>query len=1165
MPILRSPTVIGKRSAIALVITLALVVAGGLGLHLYHRNRGPTPGSPQYEEVVRAFYGGLSHLQVGLLDEAVREFEQVTVLAPGEPAAWANLGITWLRLGEPDEAAAPIETAASMASDDSRIAYLQGRMEVARGRVDEGLVDLQRAVALDPQNFHARFSLAEETERAGGDGADDRAHALLTELVDLVPDNLMVLLEWTRLAVKRGDLREVGVAIDRLGTVKADWPDLATEQFDGLQRAAAAQDVAESARMTAFLRNVLASTPAFQKSQRLVTTPFELVAEPFESFLALVNPSAMPSPPDTSFTYDWEPYDSASGGPWTTLLAASLDGRSEPAIFGTDGADLRRIDAGGAVIGPSHAADAAPHLTALDWNHDFRMDLALADADGLHLLLQGEDGGFTESTSEEPVLSGAPIGAWAIDIEMDGDLDLLVGVSATAPSLLRNNGDGTWESRQPFEGVSALRGFSWGDLDRDGDPDATLLDQDGTLHVFSNHQGGEFDRIVGPNEVRDVVALALGDLDADGVFDLVTLDAHGIVRRSSLGDGVWRSESVATWSGFAGGAPGDYRVLIEDLDNNGALDLVASGRDASSVWLANDSFAFVPLMVPSPIEVFDVADLDADGDLDMVALSSGLPIRLLGEGSMGYHWQVVRPRARPEAGDQRINTFGVGGEVEIRSGLLVQKRPLVGEPAHFGLGTRSSIDVVRIVWPNGILQAEFDRDADQVIVADQRLKGSCPWVFTFDGTGMRFLTDFLWRSPLGLRINAQDTAGVHQTEDRVRIRGNQLVPRDGAYDVRITAELWESHFIDQVSLLAVDHPQDVEVFVDERFAPAAPSLETYGMTRLRPLSAVRDQAGNDVGAAVAELDGHYLATFERGPYQGVATDHYVEFELPKDSDDRREAPGERPDGPWLIASGWVYPTDSSINVAIGQGRHPSPHGLSLEVKDEAGRWVVVAPDLGFPAGKNKTILIDLGVARNAGIANANHMRLRTNLEIYWDRLAVAARADDAAVRSTRLFPSSAELRYRGFSRTQYGRRDVPEAPRYEEIANVTQRWRDLIGYYTRFGEVLELVTAVDDRYVIMNAGDELRLTFAELGAPEGAMSRDFVLVGDGWNKDGDYNTAFSKTVQPLPTHSRQDYQAPADLTLESDPVFRRHRDDWERYHTRMVTPDRFLRGLRKLQ
>ena len=249
---------------------------------------------------------------------------------------------------------------------------------------------------------------------------------------------------------------------------------------------------------------------------------------------------------------------------------------------------------------------------------------------------------------------------------------------------------------------------------------------------------------------------------------------------------------------------------------------------------------------------------------------------------------------------------------------------------------------------------------DDTVVAEQRLKGSCPWVFAWDGDAFGFVTDFLWRSPLGLRINAQDTAGTTQTEDWVRIRGDQLVPRDGFYDVRITAELWETHFFDHVSLLAVDHPADVEVFVDERFSPVTPQDKTLRAVRdLRPVLAARDERGRDVQADVAGLDGRYLASFARGEYQGIAPEHYVEFELGDTID--------RSDRLVLIAQGWVYPTDSSINVAIGQRQAAQPRGLALEARDGSGAWRIVDADLGFPAGKNKTMVIDLA---SAGAARA---------------------------------------------------------------------------------------------------------------------------------------------------------------------------------------------------
>ena len=129
------------------------------------------------------------------------------------------------------------------------------------------------------------------------------------------------------------------------------------------------------------------------------------------------------------------------------------------------------------------------------------------------------------------------------------------------------------------------------------------------------------------------------------------------------------------------------------------------------------------------------------------------------------------------------------------------------------------------------------------------------------------------------------------------------------------------------------------------------------------------------------------------------------------------------------------------------------------------------------------------------------------------------------------------------------------------LEGTTPRWLDLEGYYTRYGDVRELLTATDDRYVIMNAGDEIRLRFQEAPAPAPGLVRDFVMIGDGWVKDGDFNTTFSRTVQPLPTHRSPRYDRRPGL-LEDDPVYRRNTSDFAQYHTRYVGPDRVRDALR---
>ncbi|HXD74020.1 MAG TPA: CRTAC1 family protein, partial [Vicinamibacterales bacterium] len=753
------------------------------------------------------------------------------------------------------------------------------------------------------------------------------------------PGNLAVTLERARLAAKRGDAAALDDCLRLLDAQASGFTEPAAQQFSGLKTAAAAKNYAEAARYVAFLRNVLVRVPVFRESLAAVRTPTELIADPFETFIALPSPSSNPSPVDDGLTFT----------------------RAEP-------------------VSPNRPQGAEADATQVDWNRDFKMDYAICEPkQGVGIFIQQDDGTYRNATPKSDPLTAGCFKVWAADIEMDGDVDLIAGVRSAAPVVLRNNGDGSWKQLKPFAGVTGVRAFAWGDVDGDGDPDAVLVGERGDVHVFENRQAGEFREMPAPPSSGAVLAVALGDVNADGRLDIVSLDTNGVLRRTAWGGGRWSSEPIGQWpSEIPADAVGAYRIFVEDMDNNGALDVIASGGGKTGVWLADSAgrpFQERPLI---ELDTLAVVDTNNDGTLDLV----GDGVRFVGKGTKGYHWQVLRPRAQPIAGDQRINSFGVGGEIEIRSGRLTEKQIIGSRPVHFGLGTRTAIDVARIFWPNGIMQADFDRKADQELVAEQRLKGSCPWVFTWDGTSMRFVTDFLWRSPLGLRINAVDTAGVTQTGDWVKIRGDQLVARDGKYDVRITAELWETHFIDHVSLLVVDHPAGTEVYVDERFAREAPPLAVHTLTRPQPVAHAWDDSGRDVTDVVSKQDGRYLSTFARGEYQGIAKDHFVEVDL---------GGVERPfqgRGRWLVANGWIYPTDSSINVAIGQ-QHIQPHGIALEAQDERGQWTVVAPDLGFPAGKNKTILIDL-----SRIGRARRIRLRTNLEIYWDSLGLADDASD---------------------------------------------------------------------------------------------------------------------------------------------------------------------------
>ncbi len=1098
----------------------------------------PDVNSADYKEAVTSFFSSIASIQSGEDVGAEANLLRVADLAPGEPAVWYNLGLLSLRQNEFDVAKERLETARSLVPENNDVLRLIGIMELTQGNTALGMDLLNQAVASEPADYKSQFALAQELVRSGDPAQFERAAAIYNQMAEALPENLVVQLEKARLASQMADFTALGAATNILADYAPEWSDEIQEPFIALTEAVDGEDASGARMQAGFLRNMLLSTYSFRQDLLQVQTPTEEVGDLITAFILLPSPTAQPAPADLTLAYEVE--DAAvSENTAAGYQVVSLDGEGPH--------DQLVWNADQTVINQQAFAFPTAAVALLDHNYDFLVDAVLAGPSGLQLLQQDSTGQFTEIASAEmfgEAASGNYLGAWVTDVDLEGDLDLVLA-STSGPRILRNNGDGTFATRQLFEDVQNLVDFAWGDFDGDGDPDPALLDSAGELYLYANERMGLFIREIVPPIFGNAIALQVADPDADALMDLVVLtDNGGVYSLANKPDEGWVLSELIQWPAFTGAA-GDAELFLHDYDNNGAIDVLVAGAE-SQVWLQTGPATFEALSTAIPGTVQSVIDVNEDGLLDFTGRTAeGIPQLWQASADADYHWQVLRPRAGQALGDQRINSFTIGGEVEIRAGLLYQKQAIQSPIVHLGLGTHEQTDVARLIWPNGDIQSEFELAADQSIFTPQRLKGSCPWLFTYDGENMRFVTDFIWRSPLGLRINAQETAGTVTTEDWVKIRGDELVPKDGMYDIRITAELWETHFFDHVSLLVVDHPADTEIFIDERFGFPPPEMKIHHTSAVQDVKQVLTDQGQDVTALISKRDAQYLDFFGRGDYQGITRQHAIDIEL-----DEQVLAEENP---MLVAFGWVRPTDSSINIAISQGQQQ----LSLEVLQEDGSWRMVRDDLGFPAGKTKTVLIDLADAFDA--SSKPVVRLSTNLEVYWDHIGWAVKAEqEMNVQSSPLI--SSELTYRGFSRVTAADNSSPEMPDYQELAGTQARWRDLIGYYTRFGEVDELLEKTDDRYVIMNAGDEMRFAFEELPAPAEGWTRDYVLVGDGWVKDGDYNTAFSKTVLPLPTHADPTYETRPSI-LQEDRVYQANKSDWQNYHTRYVAPDRFREAL----
>ena len=1138
-----------------------VLLAGGL-LAACQQNHVPDPGSPTYRDVVSSFYTGVVAIQVGENFRAEGRLTEVTEQAPGEPAAWANLGVLSLRQQQYEDAADHLERARSLLPENSTIQYLSGVLERERGRLAQAIDYFRSAVGADSTNHRALFALAQTLEQQGAAETTDEALRLMGRLHQQLLANLAVLLERARLAAKQSETGVLQETLDRLAPMADTWPAAVAEQFASVQEAVAQSDLQGAATQIAFLTNEVKRLPAYQTDRSAVQPPPGQVGELVTRFLRMPTPRPQPAPPDSALRFERDSL-SIPAGSWDWAGHISLTNEGPPDVMVANGRSVwiqTGFQRSETVSFPGGAANTPPArhgIASLDYDYDFRMDLAMAGQGGVRLHRQTSQSTFEDESEDAlpaAVRNRPYVGAWTADLDMEGDLDLVLAPTSGAPVILRNDGDGTFSTQRLFLDVDRLRQFAWADLDADGDPDAITLTASGQLRVFTNQRQAEprfADRAL-PDTLGPVLSHAPGDVDSDGTLDLVALLEDGtLVRLTSQDDDSWTATTLTRWSDLpAGATPETTRLFVKDFDNNGALDVLTSAPEQGQLWIGDEAGVLEPLPAPIDGYAFSAADVRGEGRLDLLALADGTPARLTNLGSLGYQSKTIRPRAARVQGDRRINPFGIGGEIELRTGLLFQKQIIDDPIVHFGLGENQAADVARIIWPNGTVQAEFDLLSTQTALTRQRLKGSCPWVYTHNGEGVQFVTDFLWRTALGLRINAQGTAKVIHSEDRIKIDGDALAEHDGYYDVRITGELWETHFFDHVSLMTVDHPGDTEIFVDERFTvpPSVPPIRTT--SALQSIASAHDHVGRDVTDRVRERDGQRLDTFALGTHQGLTEEHFVEVDLGEN------VPADRP--LWLVASGWVYPTDSSINLAIAQGDHPVPQSLQLEVPDGNGGWTVVRDDLGFPAGKTKTMLIDLTGVFEPGMPH--RIRLRTNMEIYWDRLAWATGQPDADTQTHRIDAETAKLRYRGFSAVRQESRRDPEIPVYDSLAATSQIWRDLEGYHTRFGDVRELTQQTDDRYVIMNAGDELRFRFPAPPPPPDGWTRDFVLVGDGWVKDGDYNTGYSTTVRPLPYHGQTDYDQPPGR-LEDDPVYQRHKEDWKTYHTRYVTPRSFQHAL----
>ena len=799
-----------------------------------------------------------------------------------------------------------------------------------------------------------------------------------------------------------------------------------------------------------------------------------------------------------------------------------------------------------------------------DIDKDGDPDLYLSGAEGSVLLRNNGSANFTEmmgfavstvDQSPKDQITGLSL---FIDYDHDGDLDLFK--AGNRVEMYRNNGDGIFSdvSDQTFipSERPGARDAELGDFDDDGDIDLLIVNDRKGCTLYTNLRQGKLQALankIGVSQNHVFTAVAVGDYDNDGDIDLfLATDGetpHQLYR--NRGDGTFAPDVRALDAAInAAKGVGGSDTHFLDYDNDGFLDLwfigtPKEGNDHGVFLFRNDGtgrFTDVSNLLPETIRSGGdgvVGDYDNDGDLDLFLIDpNGKVIALRNDGGDQNSWLQVKLEG-VNAGNNKNNIDGIGAKVELKAGELYQMKYVTEPITHFGLGKEKQAEVLRVVWTNGVPQNVITPKSNQRTLEKQVLKGSCPFLYVYDGKGYQFVTDLLWRSPLGM-VTPMGFLAAAETADYVKIPGGLMKPKAGVYSLQITEELWETAYFDMVKLLAVDHPEGTQIFVDENYTPPPfPDFKIYTTKQIHRPRIALDHHGYDVSDALKTVDYRYAIEHESGPFQGVVDPHFIVLDL-------GGVPGDS--GVTLFLTGWIFPTDTSINLSLSQNPSINPHFPYLQVRDENGEWQTVIDPIGIPAGKSKTICINL---TGKFLSADRQVKIVTNMQIYWDSAFFSIGGEDVPTRITGLSPKHTDLHYRGFSKMY---RPTPHAPHlfdYNEVTTAKQ-WRDLAGHYTRYGEVTSLLEEIDDMYVILNAGDEMTVEFDATGLPplEEGWKRDFILYSDGWDKDGDINTLSSQTVGPLPFHDMSAYPYP---DAEKYPETRKHLRYQLQYNTRRVT------------
>ncbi len=1092
---------------------------------------GQTKQKVNRAEAVRLNNVGVALMNQQEMEKAIAKFDAALGADPSLSTAELNKGIALLNLQKLSEAEAALKRAAAAEPNNPRVWFNLGLLHRNQAANQAAVEDLQRVLQIDPK--------------------DADSHYLLGTLLQQMQQNDRAIAEFET-ALKLNSLHasaEFGLArtLQRVG--KTDEAKLHLKRFEHLTR-----DKISSAITLGY-----GEQGRYSSAEQIVTNEASVgVMIPITFFASEIG--SKPALPSTG-----------NGG---GICVIDLNGDSRPdlVVLGENPAVQVMINEGQGKFRQG-SADAfgltlrgrAISCAVGDYDNDKLPDLVVGLENGL-VLFRNEGGGkFADVTKAAGVASlNKPAGITFVDFDHDGDLDILVTGSRSENStagpnvLWRNNGNGTftdWTVETGLAGDGETVGAMLSDLNNDRAVDLVVTGSGPSPTVYTNPREGKFPASsIYDAALPATVGVAVLDFNKDGWMDIALTHAG--------------PPGITLWKNIDGKkfervplpieAKRGWGVAAVDVDNDGWIDLAAvvetsHGTEVHALRnLGERGFADVTndlglnnVRFRDPRSIV-TGDIDNDGDSDFVVSQASGPTMLLrNDGGNRNH------SLRLSFTGLADNRSALGTKIEVFADGLWQKWELAGSgylgqggnEIIAGLGSHANADIVRMLWPTGVIQDELDIAADKPasFLEIDRRGSSCPTLFAWNGKGYGFISDVIGAAVIGHWISPTEK-NIADPDEWVKIEGSQLRVKEGRFSLRFGEPMEEVNFLDQVRLVAIDHSAGTEVYPNERFlsAPPFPETRTIISTTAHAPAGAWDSNGNNVLEELRNRDHRYVKDFTNIKFAGYANMHSLTLDV----------------GPWdqssslrMFLHGFIeYFTATSMYAAWQAGIEPVAPYLEAQMPD--GTWKRIMDDMGFPAGLPRTIVVDLTGKLPPG---ARRIRISTNLQIYWDQILIDNGPDRAPIRTTELPLESASLAFRGYPRQIEGETPGDLTYNYSNVS-LTGPFSRERGPYTRYGDVTELLTKIDDHYVIFGSGEDMDLEFraTRLPALPKGWKRDYFFYANGFVKDMDFYEASPFTVAQLPFHGMKTYPYSEGQHYPDDPSALKYFLEWD---------DRFESGI----